>query len=56
MIAITIKALIVFVAARCRGGRRGPFFYANQDGSKTGQVLGIVIPILAILSAVYFAF
>jgi hypothetical protein len=52
--AIAIKALIIFIAAVAVGAGVALFVIAKQDGSKTGQILGVVIPILAILSAVYF--
>jgi len=54
--AIAIKALIIFIAAVAVGASVALFIIAKQDGSKTGQILGVVIPILAILSAVYFTF
>lgn len=52
--AIALKALVIFVAAVAVGAGVALFIIAKQDGSKTGQVLGVVIPILAIVSAVYF--
>ena len=54
MIAIAVKALVIFLAAVAVGAGVALFIIAKQDGSKTGQVLGVVIPILAIISAVYF--
>jgi hypothetical protein len=54
--AIAIKALIIFVAAVAVGAGVAQFIIAKQDGSKIGQILGVVIPIQAILSAVYFTF
>jgi len=52
--AIAVKAFIIFIAAVAVGAGVVLFIIAKQDGSKTGQVLGVVIPILAIISAVYF--
>jgi len=54
VIAIAVKALVILLAAVAVGAGVALFIIAKQDGSKTGQVLGVVIPILAIISAVYF--
>jgi hypothetical protein len=50
---IGVKALITLAAAIAVGAGVGLFTIARQDGSKSGQVLGIVIPIVAIISAIY---
>jgi hypothetical protein len=55
MHAITVKALITFAAAVAVGAGVAIFTIAKQDGSKTGQVLGVAIPVVAIISAIYLA-
>jgi hypothetical protein len=52
--AIAVKDLIILVAGVAFGAGVALFVIAKQDDSKTGQVLGVLIPILAIISAVYF--
>jgi bacteriorhodopsin len=54
MHAIAAKALITIVAAVAVGAGVVLFTIAKQDGSKTGQILGIAIPVVAIISAIYF--
>ena len=52
---IVAKALIVILAAAAVGGGVVLFTIAKQDGSKAGQFLGVVIPVVAIFTAVYFS-
>jgi hypothetical protein len=54
MHAIAAKALIVISAAIAVGAGVALFTIARQDGSKTGQVLGVAISVMAIISAIYF--
>jgi hypothetical protein len=54
MHAIAAKALIIISAAIAVGAGVALFTIARQDGSKTGQVLGVAISVTAIISAIYF--
>jgi hypothetical protein len=54
MDAIAVKALITILAALAVAAGVALFTIAKQDGSRTGQVLGVAIPLLAIISALYF--
>jgi hypothetical protein len=56
MHTIAAKSLIVILAVIAVGAGVALFTIAKQDGSKTGQVLGVAIPVVAIISAIYFAF
>jgi hypothetical protein len=53
MQAITVNVLITFAAAVAVGAGVVLFTIAKQDGSKAGQVLGVAIPVAAIISAIY---
>jgi hypothetical protein len=54
MHAIATKVLITILAAAAVGAGVVLFTIAKQDGSKTGQILGVAIPVVAIVSAIYF--
>jgi hypothetical protein len=56
MHSIAIKVLITFTSALAVGLGAALFVIARQDGSKAGQILGVVIPVLAIISVIFFSF
>jgi hypothetical protein len=53
---LAFKVLGTLVGAAAAGGGVALFVIAKQDGSRTGQILGVAIPIVAIISAVYFLY
>jgi uncharacterized membrane protein HdeD (DUF308 family) len=54
MHTIAAKALIIILGAAAVCGGVVLFTIAKQDGSKAGQFLGVAIPVVAIIAAVYF--
>ena len=53
MVAIGVKILVILAAATAAGAGVALFVIARQDGSKAGQVLGIALPVLTIIFALY---
>jgi hypothetical protein len=54
MYSIAVKILVTIGATAAVGVGVALFTIARQDGSKAGQVLGVAIPLVAIIFAIYF--
>jgi hypothetical protein len=53
MYAIAFKIVVTLGAALAVGAGVALFTIARQDGSRAGQILGVAIPIVAMVVAIY---
>jgi hypothetical protein len=53
MHAIIFKVIVTLGAALAVGAGVALFTIARQDDSRTGQIIGVVIPVVALIVAIY---